>query len=344
VSFSDGRKKSLDVFSGSAGKRLVWSPVLDDPDSATASQLAAELAKNADAFASTRAALTKPSEKHLVGNWEVDGDTEAADNFRSMARALAAEGRLAELEGRIDAAAQSYLDILRLSHAIDRGGLLVDWLVARAVEAIGAYRLAALCPRVPHDQSMKIAEALRLSESHREPFQEVNLRDRAWEDRVYGWPYRLNYILQRAVGRGDSEGFMTSGQRCQAISHLIYLELALKAYQHERGKLPDQLTDLFDGKPDVMRLDPFSAGGLGTFVYERRGDSYLLYSVGPDGDDDHGALPSDPTMADGDLSLEFFTRPVNLVVPGRGPGFCVIVATGQCVVPLCQKRTRATEP
>jgi hypothetical protein len=43
-------------------------------------------------------------------------------------------------------------------------------------------------------------------------------------------------------------------------------------------------------------------------VYERRADEHVLYSLGPDGDDDRGALPSDNTMMDGDLSLDFFTK------------------------------------
>jgi hypothetical protein len=71
----------------------------------------------------------------------------------------------------------------------------------------------------------------------------------------------------------------------QARLRVIRMELALQERRQRRGRYPAKLEDLVPHMLAEIPQDPFSAG---PFVYRRRGDSYLLYSVGPDGKDDGG--------------------------------------------------------
>ena len=67
---------------------------------------------------------------------------------------------------------------------------------------------------------------------------------------------------------------------------LLLVSLALRAYELEHGHYPDSLTALTPSYLSKLPDDPFAASG--TLCYRRTGKSYLLYSVGPDGKDDHG--------------------------------------------------------
>lgn len=74
--------------------------------------------------------------------------------------------------------------------------------------------------------------------------------------------------------------------RDAASSRLALTAAALAMYRIDHGEYPQELTAL---TPDILGelpLDPFAKGA--TFIYERRGDGYLLYSVFINGEDDGG--------------------------------------------------------
>jgi type II secretory pathway pseudopilin PulG len=67
---------------------------------------------------------------------------------------------------------------------------------------------------------------------------------------------------------------------------LLLITLALHAFRLEQGHYPNTLAELSPGYLKKLPDDPFAAQG--TFHYRLQGQSYLLYSVGPDGKDDGG--------------------------------------------------------
>jgi hypothetical protein len=74
--------------------------------------------------------------------------------------------------------------------------------------------------------------------------------------------------------------------RNRANNALFLVEFALRAYRVERGRYPDRLDQLVPGALVRVPDDPFALKGQ--LRYRRKGDSYVLYSVGPDGKDDSG--------------------------------------------------------
>jgi hypothetical protein len=74
--------------------------------------------------------------------------------------------------------------------------------------------------------------------------------------------------------------------RTQTLLRLFRVELALREYHQRQGAYPAALRQLVPRALAVVPVDPFSDQ---PFRYRRRGTTYLLYSVGPDGKDDGGA-------------------------------------------------------
>ncbi len=273
-----------------AGKLLVRSAVLEDTDSATADSLAREVARNENAFERLRTGLAKPCERHL--DFESDSlPLREMNDFRDLARALRAEGRLAELEGRYDDAVRSYLDVVRMAHCIVRGGLIVDWLVGRAIEGIGIYGLVSIRTELTAEQSSALERQLRRFERRREPFEAAARRDLIWEEMVYGWRGRLDHYLQTIAygdpNAGTSGSIATSESRRQAGLRLLILELAIRRYSRRHGVFPDTLEDVVAADDWVLR-DPASINQGDNFIYRPQDPGFLLYSVGSDGDDDGG--------------------------------------------------------
>lgn len=81
------------------------------------------------------------------------------------------------------------------------------------------------------------------------------------------------------------------------------IALALAVYHREHDAYPASLDALTPGLLETIPPDPFSGKPL---VYERRGDGYLLYSVGEDGID-NGGSNADGTVVTG----EWTTAPVD---------------------------------
>jgi len=70
-----------------------------------------------------------------------------------------------------------------------------------------------------------------------------------------------------------------------AKDEMFLVALALQAWRAEHGRYPDTLEALV---PDILKAVPADPFGRGPLQYRRDGETYVLYSVGPDGRDDGG--------------------------------------------------------
>jgi hypothetical protein len=75
-------------------------------------------------------------------------------------------------------------------------------------------------------------------------------------------------------------------------SGLTELGTAIQLYQSQKSHLPESLDDLSPGILKEMPKDPFTDK---SFVYYKTDDGFKLYGLGPDLNDDKGALIYDPT-------------------------------------------------
>jgi hypothetical protein len=265
----------------------------DNPDE---DEIRAFVVANRGRLEAARAALDLP---HVVPvNYESnDLKVERFGALRNMARALDSEGKLALLENRPQDAVRSYLDAMRLARIIARGGLLVDWLVGLAADGTGLSGLRQVIASISVPASRPLLEELMRLNAERETVEEVLEREEIWQQHVYGWPARISLGVQ-----GSYLAALDSGKATASRTHLLICDLAVRLYLAEHGDPPERLEQLVPKYLPELPDDPFTGRPL---IYRPQGASYLLYSTGPDLDDDGGsAIPGDVLFGNGDFTLD----------------------------------------
>lgn len=126
---------------------------------------------------------------------------------------------------------------------------------------------------------------------------EVRAHYGAAMDRQIQWaraPYRVATPSQaRQLSAFEGAASLPNWSRSQfdfacndAGNALWLVTLALRAHKLERGAYPKTLRGLVPGFLREVPLDPFS--GVAPLRYKLDGDSYVLWSIGPDGIDNDG--------------------------------------------------------
>jgi hypothetical protein len=216
--------------------------------------------------------------------------------LRTLYGLLAAEGKLAEQEGRTTDAAQSYLDAIRFGQEFSRGGLVLERLVDMACEELGLRRLRKLVPTLTPAESRNISKALEEIDQKREPWEAVRTRDRRFTLRTSGLLHAVSDIFSAAT-RGRNQSIDEHVRMAEARPRLLMTDLAIRRFQSERGVYPNRLTELVPQFLQSLPHDPFGTNG---FIYRPQTNGFLLYSVGPDGKDD-GGTPAAAGGRSGDI-------------------------------------------
>jgi hypothetical protein len=218
---------------------------------------------------------------------------------KPMAQLLVAEGMIHLEDGRTNEAARCFADCIVFAHAAHRHGLMIDDLVAIACQAIGSRQLVQVAPHVSPDALQEILPDLIALDQTREPAAAVVARDRAWGHGSYGlWRLLWMRIVMFKNTRAMEASFEKKQARSVAALRLVMTELAVRGYQAKNGKQPMALAELVPAWLPAVPLDPFSNRPL---IYRVTTNSFLLYSVGPDGKDDQGTAPTRGGMETGDL-------------------------------------------
>lgn len=303
-----------------AGRAFETSPILStDVQSKTTQELAAEVAKYRDTYAQLRVGLSK---EILLRTWpESDAPMSAFDLsidslqlVRSVARGLMMEAELAQQQTRYFDAAKISLENVYLGIAIAHDGILTDYFVGEAIEAIGHDTLYKALPHLNAGESREVIAKLVDLDRRRDSYDEVSRRDRAWSDHAYGWAGHLYLLVNDFVQPHQVDVLAHSAlHRKQAIVRLLTLESALRAYQLEHGELPEHLQELMPVYIAELPADPFDVTGK-PLRYVRNKQGYVVYSVGPDGNDDGGQPPPPGQYGgfdlngDGDLRLDDYFK------------------------------------
>jgi len=206
--------------------------------------------------------------------------------LKALVYLLAAEGKLAEQEGRTTDAVQSYLDAIRFGQEISRGGLVVEKLVGMACQELGLRRLRKLVPTLTPAESRKLGKALAEIDQKREPWEAVLRREKAFTRRMGSFlDVTIGQLLLRPMIRETDRKFQEHAKTSEARLRLLMTDLAIRQFQSERGVYPNRLAELVPQFLKALPRDPFGTNG---FIYRTQTNGFLLYSVGPDGKDDGG--------------------------------------------------------
>jgi len=162
-----------------------------------------------------------------------------------LGRALVAEGRLLELEGRPVDAAGAYLTAVRLGSAVSHGGLVTDRLMGTKIEVTGIAGLEKVVATLDARACRQSVAVIESCDAQREPMTTVLAREKAWLRRLSGpikWTIaRVMYF--RILRQGDRNAVAMVNAR-QFREGVLVIKLVSRAYELETGRPPKNLADL----------------------------------------------------------------------------------------------------
>lgn len=175
-------------------------------------------------------------------------------SLKHLAQAFLAEGRLAEMENRPGDAAKSYLDVIHLGNESARGGTLMDELVGMAIESIGTSSLQKLVPQLNAKSCRETAATLETLDSQRQTWNEVMQQEHDWSHRTFN-------SLQDKIHRPFMEKMAEKAyqkparkfKEQQIETRQLIIALAARAYELDKGKPPESISDLV---PDYLKAIP----------------------------------------------------------------------------------------
>jgi len=311
-----------------AAKAIDGSPILNTSvEPLSTAQLAAEIAKYQSTYDQLHLGLTQeirvrpwPRNKELLESFM---SLDTIQYARSAARGLFREAELARQQNRLDDALRITFDQIRFGRLIPRDGLLVDFLVGIAIEGIGHHSLHEMIEELDADQYESAIATITELEKLREPLENVLHRDRIWSQNAFGWLGHLQQIFEDIAPQWNTAANVQQlVQRDQAISRLLIVELAIRRYRIRHGDLPNALDDLVPDFVSQIPIDPFDPA-QNQVRYLRDADSYKLYSVGHDGQDDLGHATDRYSSLAGsgqDLRLDVYFAPEPAAETGGGVG------------------------
>ena len=184
----------------------------------------------------------------------ISNHLEYLGGLKMTARALAAEGRLAELKNQPVDAAKHYLEVIRFGQQCQRGGVLIDGLVGIAIEYIGTDHLESLMPQLDANTCRETAARLEEMDSTAQTFDDVMRQENAWSHAVYrGWRYEfIRFQTRASIAKATASSETKFDDQKQREQKLL-VELAARAYQLDKGHPLAAITDLV---PDYLKAIP----------------------------------------------------------------------------------------
>lgn len=173
-----------------------------------------------------------------------------------LALALAAEGRLALLDGRTKDAVKTYLDLVRFAHESSRGGLVPDAVGRSWEEALGLAGLRNLQDTLDASQSRQIAKTLEEADARRQPWSEFSRRDTA---------YMLRAELLALFSQENREAikqFQTRFLEIEKQRRQTMVDFAARAYELDKGHSPASAADLVPEYLKAVPQDPVTGTNM----------------------------------------------------------------------------------
>lgn len=241
------------------------SPCSGDFDSATLEQLREITATNVAALALARAGLSNECRVPLqFTEAYITNHLSDLTALKRLAQAFAAEGRLAEMVNRPEAAARSGLDTIHLGIEAGRGGTLMDALVGMAIETLGTSQLQKLADQLDAKSCRETAAALETFDARRQTWAEVMLQENTWSRLTF--PGIRHEIARLLHGKSLAKTFQQAQQKFeedQLATRQLAIKLSARAFALEQGHPPTTLSELVPDYLKAIPQDPLTGTNIG---------------------------------------------------------------------------------
>jgi hypothetical protein len=245
-----------------AGKMLATND--GNSDATNQEQLREWVPKNAGALALAHAGLSKECRVPVqFSEAYISNHLDDLASLKRLARAFAAEGRLAETENRTNDAIKAYLDAIHFANESVRGGVLIDALVGISIESIGTSHLTNLVGKLDAKSCHETAAALETLDAQRQTWDEVMQQENGWSRRSYtGWRNELARLEERktlkAVFAGTRQKYNAQVQKTRQLM----IDLAARAYELDKGHPPASAADLVPEYLKAVPQDPVTGTNM----------------------------------------------------------------------------------
>lgn len=187
-------------------------------------------------------------------------------------------------QSRWGEAAHTYLDVIRVGLKLGQG-TLIYFLVGTAIEQTALNPLEKLAPNLSEPELAEISTELHKLNGSRMPFPEILLRERYFME--VNSPNLIKFALERF---SPSTRKTVADARERYLNTAAYMEVvavsvSITGFVKATNRMPASLADLVPRYFPMVPLDPYIERPL---LYSPGTTNYLVYSVGPNKQDDGG--------------------------------------------------------
>jgi hypothetical protein len=176
---------------------------------------------------------------------------------------LLAEGRLAEMDGRTNEAAEIYLEGIRYGAELGHGGLLISELVSIACENGAMSRLQRLTDCMTAVKCREITGVLEMVDDREEPIADTLEQERLWSRKTFGLRGQIESLLMYKQRASSTARVVAKIQKTQFRRRQMILDFAARAYELEKGKPPQRIADLVPEYLKAVPKDPVTGKDMG---------------------------------------------------------------------------------
>lgn len=295
-----------------AGSSLTGTEIFAADTEPSDGDTAQFLNANVEALERAREALRRDCAVPIKYEWGFfEKHCEDYSPLRDLARSFALELNAAVRLGDLARAIDIGLNIFDLANAARRGGLVIDSLMAVAIEGVAIDRVRGYRLRLKPNEATHLANELLRMEAEREPFEEIVARDRKWEEAVESPEDDTDFLktecpgadedgIDQETGRAVREMIQSFAElpeghrrafekqiddRNIAMMRLLALESGLIAHHARNGVYPSGLSRLVPDCIATIPTDPFANA---EFKYRKKDTGFVVYSPGPTAQDSGG--------------------------------------------------------
>jgi hypothetical protein len=241
------------------GKRVSGKlPQTADYQKADIEDLKSSIRATETVLKDTRALFSKPSQVLLIFNMDMSEMLERQGGLRNLGRLFSIEAEIASRENRPDDAANALLDQVRFATMMDNDGLLIDTLVAVALESGAERNLLKLAKSLSREQCTNAIKLLSDIDRNRDPIEKVFNTENYWFERTtplyYQFMMKLNGSFAQLRKPAETAA-KASQQRVKIECRQTIVDLAAQLYFLDNNKLPEDAKDLVPKYlPELLKM------------------------------------------------------------------------------------------
>jgi hypothetical protein len=232
----------------------------NSPASASTEELTQLVALNQAALEEIRRGLKLPCAVPVSMDYSwMAGHSTHLMALKKAAQAFACEMELHRRNGDSLAALETGSDLLKMSQAGTRHGVLITSLVGTACAAIAMGQFTNMLATLDANGCRRAAQILYQHDREREPFEETIRHEREWSRRTYGlWRYVMMQAMEAFSKKNPArQTGIEQGQQLRVRqSRQLMLRLAVRAFTLEQGRPPKQASELVPNLLPALPLDP----------------------------------------------------------------------------------------